>query len=78
MKHTISLIALATFTLSACGTTTQDRTASGALIGAGAGAALGSVVGAQGYGAMVGAGVGAATGAMTPPDTINLGKPWWK
>jgi osmotically inducible lipoprotein OsmB len=64
--------------VSACGTTKSDRAASGALIGAGAGALVGSTVAAPVHGAAIGAAVGAATGAMTDPETINIGKPWWR
>lgn len=78
MKKTSLIVLTALFTLTACGTTKQDRAASGALIGAGTGAVVGSVVGAPGYGALIGGGVGAATGAMTDPSQINLGKPIWK
>ncbi len=64
--------------LSACGTTKEDRAASGGLIGAGAGAIIGSTMGAPVTGAAVGAGVGATTGALTDTKKLNLGKPLWK
>ena len=64
--------------LAACGTTKEDRAASGGLIGAGAGAVIGSTVGAPVAAAAIGAGVGATTGALTDPDKINWGKPIWK
>ncbi len=66
------------FALAACGTTKEDRAASGGLIGAGAGAIIGSTMGAPVTGAAVGAGVGATTGALTDPKKLNLGKPLWK
>lgn len=75
--RTTSLI-LCLLALAACGTSKQDRAATGGLIGAGAGAVIGSTVGAPVTGAVVGAGVGAATGALADPDRINLGKPIWK
>lgn len=70
---TLSAIAALTIGLADCGTTTGERSASGAGVGAavGAGAAAatgGSVTG----GAALGAGVGAATGALTDEDDINL------
>ncbi|MGO3701034.1 MULTISPECIES: hypothetical protein [Halomonas] len=70
---TLSAIAALTIGLAGCGTTTGERSASGAGVGAavGAGAAAatgGSVTG----GAALGAGVGAATGALTDEDDINL------
>lgn len=64
--------------LAACGTTKEDRAATGGLIGAGAGAVIGSTMGAPVTGAAIGAGVGATTGALTDPSKINLGKPIWK
>ena len=78
MKLAPTLVLTAALTLSACGTTTQDRALGGAAIGAGAGALIGSTVGATGEGALIGASVGAATGALTDVDSINLGRPWWK
>ena len=64
--------------LSACGTTTSDRAVSGGLIGAGAGAAIGSLSGNAGTGALIGGAAGAATGALTDPCTLNLGDPFWR
>ena len=64
--------------LAACGTSKEDRAASGALIGAGTGAVVGSTVGAPLTGAAIGAGVGATTGALADPSAINLGKPVWR
>jgi hypothetical protein len=64
--------------LSACGTTPGDRAVSGGLIGAGAGAAIGSLSGNAGTGALIGGAAGAATGALTDPCTLNLGDPWWR
>jgi hypothetical protein len=64
--------------LSACGTTQGDRAASGGLIGAGAGAAIGSLSGNAGAGALIGGAGGAAVGAFTDPCTLNLGDPWWR
>jgi osmotically inducible lipoprotein OsmB len=64
--------------LSACGTTPGDRAVSGGLLGAGAGAAIGSLSGDAGTGALIGGAAGAATGALTDPCTLNLGDPWWR
>jgi osmotically inducible lipoprotein OsmB len=64
--------------LSACGTTTEDRAISGGLLGAGAGAAIGSLSGNAGTGALVGGAAGAATGALTDPCSLNIGDPWWR
>ena len=78
MKKT-TLIALTCLPLlAACGTSKEDRAASGGLIGAGAGAVIGSTVGAPITGAAIGAGAGATAGALTDPDKINLGKPLWR
>ena len=64
--------------LSACGTTPGERAASGGLIGAGAGAAIGSLSGNAGTGAIIGGLGGAAVGAVTDPCSLNLGDPFWK
>ena len=61
-----------------CGTTTGDRALSGGLLGAGAGAAIGSMSGNAGTGALVGGALGAAAGAIIPPDQVNLGDPVWR
>ena len=45
-----------------CGTTTGSRTGSGALLGAGTGAAIGSLSGNAGKGVLIGAGAGALGG----------------
>lgn len=64
--------------LSACGTTTTDRTVSGGLLGAGTGAIIGSVTGSAGNGALIGGLGGAAIGALTSSRDINLGEPLWR
>ena len=58
--------------LSACGTTTTDRAASGAGIGAGV-CLLGGPPGV-----VVGALVGGAAGAVTSPSQVDLGRPIWE
>jgi osmotically inducible lipoprotein OsmB len=68
----LALALLAAATLSACGTTTGDRAASGAGIGAGVGLLGGPP------GVLVGAAVGGAAGAFTSPSQVNLGDPAWK
>ncbi len=80
MKFTslVLVSAVAAFSLSACGSSTQDRAISGAGIGAGVGAIGGLLVGAPLEGALIGGAVGGATGALTNEDKINLGKPVWK
>ena len=72
-------VAGATLALSACGDTAGDRGLSGAGIGAGAGAIIGSVtpIGWVG-GALIGAAAGGATGVLTTPSQVNLGKPVWQ
>jgi peptidoglycan hydrolase-like protein with peptidoglycan-binding domain len=65
--------------LAACGSTTEDRTLSGAGIGAAAGAGVGAVTGLSILeGAAIGAVVGGATGALTDESEVNLGTPIWK
>jgi hypothetical protein len=64
--------------LSGCGTTPGDRALSGGLLGAGTGAAIGSVTGSAGEGALIGGLGGAAIGALTSPSSLNLGTPPWR
>lgn len=78
MKKTILATAITGMVLAGCGTTTSDRTLSGAGIGAGAGAVVGAVTGLTvAEGAVLGAVAGGLTGALTKPDQVNLGKPAW-
>ncbi|MGG5811716.1 YMGG-like glycine zipper-containing protein [Falsiroseomonas sp. CW058] len=51
--------------LAACGSSPGSRAVSGGLLGAGAGAAVGSLSGNAGTGALVGGGLGAVGGAVT-------------
>jgi len=78
LKMTLVAAFAAGALLSACGTTTSDRAISGGLLGAGAGAAVGSLSGNAGSGAVIGGVAGAATGALTSPDQVNLGDPVWR
>ena len=79
MRSPIScLVLVMALALSACGTTQGDRAASGGLLGAGAGAAIGSLSGNAGAGALIGGAAGAAAGALTDPCTLNLGDPVWR
>jgi osmotically inducible lipoprotein OsmB len=77
-KTLLVAAALSMMALSGCGTTTSDRAISGGLLGAGAGAAIGSVTGSAGKGAVIGGVAGAAAGAVTRPDQVNLGTPVWR
>ncbi|NKE48325.1 hypothetical protein HB662_26355 [Roseomonas frigidaquae] len=77
MRKLPMLLVLAA-TLGACGQTTGDRAVSGGLLGAGAGAAIGSLSGSAGTGALLGGAAGAAGGALTNPGTVNLGRPAWR
>jgi osmotically inducible lipoprotein OsmB len=80
MKLRQTAIIVATFTLTACGSTPGER----GLTGAGLGAATGAVVGvASGglsvlAGALIGAASGGAIGAFTTRDQIDLGDPPWR
>ncbi|HPB75813.1 MAG TPA: glycine zipper domain-containing protein [Chromatiaceae bacterium] len=58
----------ATALLAGCGTTTGERTASGAIIGGATGAAIGSTGGRTAEGALIGAGVGALGGYLYDQD----------
>jgi predicted small secreted protein len=60
----ISLLALSTRTLAACGTTTGERAGSAALMGAAGGALIGSLSANAGAGALIGAGAGALGGYL--------------
>lgn len=64
--------------LSGCGTTPQERVATGAVIGAAGGALAGAVVGMPAAGAALGAATGGAVGGLTLPSQVDLGKPVWK
>lgn len=64
--------------LSACGYSTGDRVASGALIGGGGGAAIGALAGNPLAGAAAGAVAGGAVGGLTSPNSVNLGRPAWR
>jgi hypothetical protein len=76
-KIVLSFAAAAAIALAGCGTSTGDRLASGALLGAAGGAVLGGIAGNAGTGAAIGAGVGALAGAATDPCDLNLGDPVW-
>jgi hypothetical protein len=71
------VIVIASVGLAGCGTTQGDRGLSGGLLGAGTGAAIGSLAGSAGEGALIGGLGGLAIGALTSPDVINLGEPVW-
>jgi len=64
--------------IAGCGTTPGDRAVSGGLLGAGAGAAIGSVAGSAGKGALIGGIAGAAIGALSDPCDLDLGTPYWR
>jgi osmotically inducible lipoprotein OsmB len=65
--------------MAGCGYSTGDRAASGGLIGAGTGAAVGAVTGGSPLtGALIGGGIGAVGGAVTSGNDINLGRPVWR
>jgi hypothetical protein len=69
--NTIKLILMTTVLLSAtaCGNTWGERAVTGGAIGAGSGAAIGSVTGVGILpGAIVGGAVGAGVGAATTPE----------
>ncbi len=64
--------------VTACGSSTSDRTLSGAGIGAAAGTVVGAFTGLSLLqGALIGAAAGGLTGALTSEDAINLGDPIW-
>ena len=68
-KGMLTIAAAAALFLAGCGTSTGDRAASGAMIGAAGGAVIGAMAGSPG--------TGAAIGAATDPCDLNLGDPVW-
>jgi osmotically inducible lipoprotein OsmB len=82
MQRTVTiglvLVPLA-LSLAGCGYNRGDRALSGGLIGAGGGAAIAAIAGANPLvGAAIGGGVGALGGALTSGHDINLGRPIWR
>lgn len=76
----LGLVAACALALTACGSRSDDRVASGTGVGAGTGALVGLAFGGIGAipGALIGAGVGAGTGAVTEKEQIYLGEPVWR
>jgi len=72
-----SVLCLGSLLLTGCGTSPVDRGLSGGILGAGTGAAIGSLAGSAGTGALVGGLGGAAIGLLTSPDVVNLGPAPW-
>ncbi|MBR0651384.1 hypothetical protein GXW78_17060 [Roseomonas terrae] len=62
-----AILAVAGLTLGACGQTPGERAVTGGLLGAGGGAAIGSLSGNAGAGALIGGAAGAIGGAVTAP-----------
>src|SRR5260221_7000582 len=73
-----SAVLAAALALSACGTTPGDRAVSGGLLGAGAGAAIGSLSGNAGAGAVIGGLGGGAVGPAAHPCRPHLRGPRWR
>jgi hypothetical protein len=67
-KTSLAILATLGLALAACGDTPGERAVTGGLLGAGGGAAIGSLSGNAGAGALIGAGVGAVGGAVTAPQ----------
>ena len=79
MIRLVSMVAATAMLLAACGTSPEDRTVSGAGIGAAGGAVIGAITGLSVLeGAALGAVGGALTGVLTDPDKLNLGEPFWR
>ena len=77
-RSIVALLVCVALTVSACGSSTSDRTISGAGIGAIAGTVIGAVTGLSLLqGALIGAAAGGLTGALTSEDVVNLGDPIW-
>jgi peptidoglycan hydrolase-like protein with peptidoglycan-binding domain len=74
----VTTIAAGALVLAGCGSSTGDRAASGAGIGAAAGTVLGAVTGLSlVQGAVIGAAAGGLLGGFTDQSQINLGDPIW-
>jgi len=77
-RWTMVFFVCASLILSACGSTTGDRAASGAGIGAAAGVVVGAVTGLSVLeGVLIGAAAGGLVGGLTSEDVIDLGDPIW-
>ncbi len=77
-RSIVALVAGLGLFVTACGSSTGDRTLSGAGIGAAAGTIVGAVTGLSLLeGALIGAAAGGLTGALTSEDVVNLGDPIW-
>lgn len=79
--HRLAAIPLVVSSLmmSGCGTTFEDRTLSGAGIGAAGGSIIGALTGLSVVeGAAIGALTGGGVGAVTSQEQVNLGEPIWK
>lgn len=63
-KIAFPMLAASLLLVSACGTTTGERSGSGALMGAAGGALIGSLSANAGAGALIGAGAGALGGFL--------------
>ena len=79
VRNAVFFLAISAAALAGCGTSSTDRSISGAGIGAGTGALVGLAFGGVGAipGALIGAGAGGATGAFTDEDQIYLGEAVW-
>jgi hypothetical protein len=64
-RTSLLLVVAAALALAGCGNSTGSRAVTGGLLGAGAGAAIGSTQGSAGTGALIGGGLGALGGAAT-------------
>ncbi len=77
-RSIVALLVCIALTVSACGSSTSDRTISGAGIGAIAGTVIGAVTGLSLLqGALIGAAAGGLTGALTSEEVVDLGDPIW-
>ena len=75
---TLGLAVAACMALAACGTNPTDRALSGGGMGAATGAVIAVVAGGPILGAaLIGGAAGAVAGAVTDPNKINFGRPFW-
>lgn len=72
VNFAVSAVVVMALALGACGRTPLERTASGAVIGASAGAVVGGVSSGNAGGALVGAAVGGVGGAVVGRSTCRV------
>ena len=77
--RTLAYALVACIALAACGTNPGDRAVTGGGMGAATGVVIGAIAGGPIVGAaLLGGAAGAVAGAVTSPNAVNFGKPFWQ